>query len=163
MKTIYFMRHAKSDWSFDVPDIERPLNSRGMNNAPQMGEELKRRDEIPQLIISSPAVRAFTTANLFGENVGYNAEIIKNDDFYFGSLWDVVDCVMKLSDRLESVMVVGHNPTWENLVSNFITNFNPPKFPTGAIAKVTFDVQSWKDISAKSAELEWYITPKSLS
>ena len=84
MKTIYFIRHAKSSWAdMSLRDIQRPLNARGLRDAPFMAKMLKGRGVQLDAIVSSPANRAFTTATYFAEAFGLkSADIIVKQDIY---------------------------------------------------------------------------------
>lgn len=154
------MRHAKSDWSHDLVDFERPLNKRGEQSAKRMGEELLGKGVLPEYIISSAAKRALTTTKLFAEASNFSGETTFVEDFYYGSYWDFVDAIKKTSDSVSSLMLVGHNPSCENFIHNFAPNFRFEKFPTAAIAKFNLDIKSWKKFSVEVADIEWLIKPK---
>ena len=163
MKNIMVMRHAKSDWSkSSLSDFDRPLNARGLKSAPFMGAELLKRNRIPDLIISSPATRAKTTAILAAESLGYQKEIVYEQDFYFGSIVDIIEKIKLHGEENNCVMVVGHNPTWESLVYKLIKTKSAVQLPTAAVASVQFDIEDWKDLNPGSGELEFLLIPKDL-
>jgi phosphohistidine phosphatase len=146
MKTLFLVRHAKS--SRDVPamvDKERPLNDRGKRDAPKMGERLAKRDVKADLILSSPAMRALKTAEIIAKKLDYRLkDIVVDDRLYAGEADDLLDVIHKLGDKLECVMVGGHNPELTELahrLSSTITHM-----PTCAVAAFTFDVKSWSNI-----------------
>jgi phosphohistidine phosphatase len=161
MKKIIIMRHAKSDWeNSSLSDIERPLNSRGKKEAPLMGKELIKRKLIPEIMISSPAVRAQETARTVAENFDFGSEIIIDEGFYFGTLNTVIQSLKLLPDSCNSVMIFGHNPTWESLVSLLSGKF--PEMPTAAVAVLTFPGKFWNDLAESKCSLEALIIPKDI-
>lgn len=163
MKNLLVMRHAKSDWSdSSLSDFDRPLNSRGRKAAPFMGNELSKRDKVPDLIISSPANRAKTTAEKIAKAAGYAKEIKFVKDFYFGYADEVIDTLKNSEDELNKILIIGHNPTWESLVSTLTENTPYTRMPTAAIASILFDINDWADLKKNSGKLEWLILPKEL-
>ena len=161
MKTLYLMRHAKSDWKVEATDLNRPLNDRGRMNAPLMGKLLKSKNELPELIISSPAFRADATAVMLADAVGYQGEVLTKDDFYFGDLEDVLEVLYSLSARLHSALIVGHNPVWHDIAKHFV-GFSEEKFPTAAILKIRFATNNWRDIAPENASTDWFVKPRAL-
>jgi len=163
MKNLLIMRHAKSDWNHEnSSDFERPLNKRGIKAAPFMGKEIKKRNKIPDIIISSPANRAKTTAKLFAEKSDYTKEIIFEKDFYFGHIENVIDKLKSIDSSIDRIMIVGHNPTWEHFVTELSKNYPYVTMPTAAIASINFDIENWSDLKYGIGNLEWLIKPKEL-
>jgi len=145
MKTLLILRHAKSSW--DEPglaDIERPLNKRGKNDAPRIGTLIKEVDLIPDVILSSPAVRAMKTAESVADACGYEGNIEIEEDFYPGSPGDYLEALNNLSDDPMRVMVVGHNPGLEELLNELTGETEP--LPTAALAQVNLPIQHWLDL-----------------
>ena len=157
------MRHAKSDWANNLPDIERPLNSRGKKAAPFMAEQLRKLNKIPDIIMCSPAKRAVSTAKKVIKVINYEKELLIVEDFYFGHINRIIDLIKSISNENASVLIVGHNPIWEDLIMTLINKGTYIVMPTAAIASVIFDVDDWQKISEKTGDLEWLITPKGLS
>ena len=86
MKTLYLVRHAKSSWNFpELRDFDRPLNKRGKKNAPEMGKRLRAKGILPDLLLTSPANRALTTAREIAEKIGYPIKDILEDDHIYHS------------------------------------------------------------------------------
>lgn len=144
MKKLFLVRHAKSDWENpNLKDIERPLNARGYANANDMSNQ---RGIKPDLIISSPAVRAFTTALLFARNMNYNANtIILKKELYASTVNDYVSVFSEIDNKYDTVMLFGHNPIISNLVGQ-LTQSSNILMPTCCIAGIDFDVKIWKEI-----------------
>ncbi len=162
MKNLLVMRHAKSDWANNSPDIERSLNNRGKKAAPFMGKELINRNKKPDIILSSPAKRAKSTAKRIIEALNYQKEPIIVKDFYFGHMEHIIGSINKIDNRHKIAMIIGHNPIWEDLIGSLSDTKNYIAMPTAAIASLVFETDDWQMIKEHSAKLEWIITPKGL-
>jgi phosphohistidine phosphatase len=143
MKTLFLVRHAKSSWNEPaLPDKDRPLNDRGKRDAPKMGERLAKHDVKPDLILSSPARRALTTAQIIAKKLNYKLkDILVDDRLYAVEADDLLHVVRELGDTPKSVMLFGHNPELTELahrLSNKITHMT-----TCAVAEFMFDAKSW--------------------
>src|ERR1700687_471476 len=117
MKTLFLIRHAKSSWGDTaLPDKDRPLDDRGRQDAPKMGKRLAKRDVKPDLVVSSPALRALTTAQLIAEAAGYKRkDIVVDDRLYASNSDDLLAVIRELDKKLDCVMLVGHNPEFTDL------------------------------------------------
>jgi len=146
MKTLFLIRHAKSSWDDTaLPDKDRQLGDRGTRDAPKMGERLAERDVKPDLILSSPARRALTPAAIMPKELEYKGkDIVVDDRLYAGAVHSLLDVIHGLGDKLERVILFGHNPELTELahrLSGEITHM-----PTCAIAEFTFNAKSWSKI-----------------
>jgi phosphohistidine phosphatase len=146
MKTLFLVRHAKSSWDqTSLADKDRPLEDRGRRDAPKMGKRLQRRDVKLDLILSSPALRALTTAEIIAAKVDYRKKNIKMDDrLYPGDVGALLNVIRRLDNTLERVMLVGHNPAFTELAHRFSREIT--HMPTCSVAEFTFDAESWSDI-----------------
>lgn len=163
MKNLLVMRHAKSDWGNSaLSDFDRPLNERGVKSAPLMGKELLKRNKIPELIVTSPANRAKTTAEMTSEACSYKNQIIHEKEFYFGSMDEIIRIIKNFDNSYDRIMIVGHNPTSESLIYKLLKENIPVEMPTAAIASLLFDTDSWQNIGLKTARLDFHISPKQL-
>ncbi|MCS7074215.1 MAG: histidine phosphatase family protein [Bacteroidia bacterium] len=160
MKILYLIRHAKSSWDNPLlSDFERPLNERGLRDAPIMGKRLAEKNIYPDLLISSPAVRTLTTARLLAAEIQYPGDkILEIKELYDASLTTFLRVLENLPDEYREVMIVAHNPTVSN-VCMYLCHFQV-ELPTCAIVKISFPFFSWKMLSAGTGLLEWYDTPK---
>ena len=159
MKTLYIMRHAKSDWGDTaLPDFERPLNDRGLKTAPSMGELMREKEFTPQLIVSSRAKRAEQTARLVKQSAQFEAEIRFEEKIYEASVSTLLQIVAEINDEFESVMLVGHNPGFEHLVR--VLTGKPEPMPTAALAVIDLEIESWSDVSNDCGKLRKLIRPK---
>ncbi|MCA9872376.1 MAG: histidine phosphatase family protein [Anaerolineales bacterium] len=162
MKTLLVLRHAKSSWSNDyLADHERPLNDRGKQDAPRMGRLLQAEDLTPDLIISSSAERALTTAELVALNCGYDNEIAVTRRFYHADAEDYLAVLGEVDDAYEQVMVVGHNPGMEELVEDLTGE--SVRMATAGLAYLQLDIDSWRDLTLDTlAKLQALWLPKEL-
>ena len=161
MKKIIIIRHAKSDWSDgSLRDFDRPLNDRGYSSAPIMGKEIKKRGLTPDLIISSPALRAKMTAEAVAKNSGYQKEIVWNDSFYFGYTKEILGAIKNIESSVKSVMIFGHNPTWSSFAEMLSGKFVSMK--TAEFVVLDFD-GNWKDLRENSCKLVLNLSPKDIT
>jgi phosphohistidine phosphatase len=160
MKTLYLVRHAKSSWSVPgLSDRDRPLNDRGLRDAPKMGKRLAKLDAKPDVILSSPARRALETARLIAGKLDLRLEDIRVDDrLYAAEADDLLRVIRELDDKAKSAMLVGHNPEMTELAQRLSDRIIC--MPTCAIAVFAFDTTSWPSAGKeKPARVEFY-TPK---
>jgi phosphohistidine phosphatase len=145
MKTLLILRHAKSDWGKPgMTDHDRPLNNRGKADAPRMGKLLREQGLTPDLILSSTAKRARHTAELAAEACGYEGEILFNRELYDTVPETIVDAINVMANGEDVVMVVGHNPTMEELVD--VWTGESVTMTTGNIAQIELPIQSWLEL-----------------
>jgi phosphohistidine phosphatase len=160
MRTISFIRHAKSDQSVNSPDFDRPLNQRGLKDAPMMGEIIKNTYTLPDLILSSPANRAKSTAKLIAKAFDYpETEIVFMEDLYFADTEAFFEIIHQLDDNFNHIFIVSHNPGTTYII-NRISNTRLDHMPTCGIAEISFDVNHWREIEDKSGLLKQFDTPK---
>lgn len=164
MKELLIMRHGKSYWGNPaLDDFERPLKKRGIRAAGFMGKKVGELSLSPDVILSSPAVRARETTNLFMDHCNCHPEVQWLEDIYYQDELRVLSHIQKLPDSYQRAMVVGHNPTLENLGNLFISKgIVNLKLPTAALLYITFDINHWKDVNPGSGILEWLLPPKIL-
>ncbi|MDX1941433.1 MAG: histidine phosphatase family protein [Saprospiraceae bacterium] len=161
MKTVYFVRHAKSSWDNPgLTDRERPLNQRGKRDAPFMAKLLKGQDVHPDKLVSSPANRAFTTASYFAEAFGLeSADILVIQRIYEAYSDDLLDIIRHLSDEWNTILIFGHNPTFTEVVNRFSNNYIA-NIPTCGIERVDDSVERWRDFGSKAAGVKAFYYPK---
>lgn len=160
MKTIVLARHAKSDWSQNLTDFDRPLNARGLRDAPRMGDLLANYEFQPDLIISSPAMRAITTAENIAEKIGYGKPIQTDRRIYYEGHGTLVSIVQDIPREVDTAMVFGHNPTMENAVAYLLQSSAGVVMPTCALACLEIMTGDWKQLSPKLITLKWMLIPK---
>ena len=162
-KTLFLVRHAKSDWSVTGQrDFDRELNGRGHRDAPRMGRFLADKGVRPGLIICSPAQRTTQTVEYLIEQLGYELEAVQFDErLYEASTRILLDVVNRLDDSLDTVMLVGHNPGFTYL-AEYLTGAEVGNIPTCGVVQMHAEVNSWAEISARTLVLDWLETPKKL-
>ena len=161
MKTLTLVRHAKSDWKNPrLSDIERPLNRRGERNAPEMGRRIQKHGIRPSLIISSPAVRAWTTAKIIAQEINYPTEFLQQEkSLYLASLDELLDTVLAQDNGFNSLMVVGHNPGMTDF-ANYLVPGLTDNLPTAGVVAVQFEQDDWSLYERPETELITYDYPK---
>ena len=161
MKNLFLTRHAKSSWNNSgLADIDRPLNERGKKAAPFMGKLIVDKGEKPELLISSPAYRALSTAKAFGEVMGLvENDIIVNRAIYGAGAQQLLELVQNQDDLHKSIMLFGHNPTFTSFV-NLLTGRNIMNVVTCGDVRIDFEYSSWTDIDFGSGRLVYYEYPK---
>ena len=160
MKRLILFRHGKSDWDVSFAnDHGRPLAGRGVKAARQMGMLLSGAGQVPELVVSSTAVRAKTTAELAISAGAWDSELQFTDVLYASSPPRVLGFLQELPDSVEDVMLVGHEPTWSGLISAFTGAW--AKMPTAAMAAIQFPTTSrWRELRFESGQLIWLLQPK---
>lgn len=164
-KHLFIMRHAKSDWSQDVPDFDRPLNSRGRKAAKAMGRWLSEYNPQPEALYSSTACRAEQTVLRLTEPLGFAEEKINwEPDLYLASRTDLLEMIATWLPRHSSLLFVAHNPGLEDLLIHLVPEKRLRKygqhFPTAALAHL--EIPSGADLSAGVAELQCIFYPRAL-
>lgn len=161
MKTIFFVRHAKSSWENPTTkDADRPLNERGMRDAPFMAKLLKSKGCKPDALVSSPAKRAFTTAAYFASVFDIpKSDIVVIDSIYEADLEDIMNVFYELSDDWQTVFIFGHNPTFTDVVNQF-TERSIMNVPTCGVCKVESTAEKWEDVRPSNARLTEFYYPK---
>ena len=160
MKTIFITRHAKAiPPSNQVDDFDRWLNEKGFAQAEEIGAAMKDQNLIPDLIITSPADRASTTAFLFSSAFEADQNNIREEKIiYEGHAKDLMGLISGVDKKYHHVMLIGHNPVLKDLIS-LLTNERPEHFSTCSIAVVSFNFSSWKEIKAGSGSLNSILIP----
>lgn len=158
MKTLVLIRHAKSDWENGLlQDIERPLNERGYSAANLMSRRL---GLVPDLILTSPAVRAASTALIFARNIGYDANRIRiRKELYESSVRTYLNTVRQVEDTFQTVLLFGHNPIISDTAAQLCPEM-PTEMPTCAVVRIAFQSPTWQGIAPGSGRLVLFDYPK---
>jgi phosphohistidine phosphatase len=161
MKTLYLVRHAKSSWKHpELSDFERPLNKRGRNDAPKMGRRLSDMNIYPDIIISSPANRAATTARAIAETLGYPlSNIHYNDLIYEASVQVLYNILTDIEDTCSSTMLIGHNPGL-TFLANSLANYPITNLPTCGIYAIDLPIASWREVAEDLGSMKFFDYPK---
>ncbi len=153
-KTLYIARHAKSSWDdASLSDFERPLNKRGKRDAPIMAEKLKALGVKPDLILSSPAKRAKTTAKHYRDVLG--SELQYDERIYEASLMSLIYLAQEKFEDIDSLMIVGHNPGL-TMFNDRVSNKSIFNIPTAGVVAIKFD----GEVAARKGKQMFYEYPK---
>ena len=155
-KILLLLRHAKSSWDDpNLSDSERPLNNRGKQNASTMGNFLKKENLVPDLIISSTAKRANKTADIIAKKSGYDKKIFESKVLYGATVDDYTSVIHDINNEYKTVLLVGHNPTIEEVLERIIGERYIMK--TCSLAYIDLSIDCWKqfdyDIKCKLIDL----------
>ncbi|MCJ7630218.1 MAG: histidine phosphatase family protein [Longimicrobiales bacterium] len=170
MKTVLLLRHAKSSWDQPhLPDSLRPLDPRGRRAAPRMGDYMSRNGLIPNRVLCSPARRAVETWELISTYLGDSVRFEITQDLYDASPGGLLAILQHLPHEEDTVLLVGHNPTFEELASALAGGGRTEsmaelarKYPTGALAVIDFSVVGWPDVREGAGFLRDFIRPRGL-
>ena len=159
MKRLLIMRHGKSDWSqAGLSDHDRPLNRRGAKAAKTMGRVLAAIDGTPDHIITSSAVRAATTARLAMEAGGWDATIEETRELYGTSVEGALRVAAGAPAMAESLMLVGHEPTWSGLVAHL--SGGSVQVKTATVVAIDCYAYDWPDLLMTAGELAFVLQPR---
>jgi phosphohistidine phosphatase len=161
MKTLILLRHAKSSWDdAGLKDFDRPLNKRGLEAAPLVGNAMRKRKLQPDLIISSPAVRAKETTQLVRDAAGLTPKVNYDERIYEASPQRLLEIVSGIDDSVGIAMMVGHNPGFEELLA--VLTGETKRMPTAALALIDLNIDKWGEVSSETGTLKELIKPKDL-
>ncbi len=145
-------RHGQEDW-------DRALESRGQRDAPEMARRLKQYSPKPERILSSPAVRAITTATIMARELGVSAQKVQQDErLYLASPKDMLAVIRELGERARHLMVVGHNPGITEFADRISSERSVDNLPTCAVYSLQFEIAAWSELqwdSGVDAELDY--------
>lgn len=146
MKILLLLRHAKSSWKDEsLADQDRPLAKRGLRDAPRVGRLLNEENLLPELILSSTARRARQTVELVTEVAGYSGEVSWLDDLYAAAPEEILELLSALPAYYTTVMVVGHNPGLEELMTLLTDQVD--SLTTAALAQIDLPVDGWDQVT----------------
>ena len=163
MKTLTLVRHAKSSWKdTSLADRDRPLNKRGKRDAPEMGRRIADAGIRPSLIVSSPALRAWTTAKAVAKAIGYPVEFLQRDKrLYLASVDEILDVIVEQDPKFNSLMLLGHNPGFTSF-ANYLVPGLTNNLPTAGVVCVKIAQDDWDLYGRPEAELVLHDFPKNL-
>jgi len=162
MKTVFLIRHAKSDWGdASLSDFDRPLNGRGKSDGPVMAHRLLDKKIKINAIISSPAKRARKTAGIFAKEYRIDKEDIIFRDELYGAAEDVFyDVIRNADDKFESIAIFSHNPGLTDF-ANQLTDTRVDNIPTCGVFAITVDCDNWSSFKEANKHFLFFDYPKS--
>jgi len=164
MKNLILIRHAKSSWDEPgVGDRERPLNKRGLKDAPKIGKTLHERGVNPDVIIVSLAVRAWTTAELIADELEYpREELVQESAIYAAGLNALMQVVQNIDEEVETACLIGHNPGFEDLANTLIPGMPISHMSTCSVVRMQLNSDTWGAADVGDGELVEFLEPKEL-
>lgn len=162
MRTLFLIRHAKSSWGNPgLRDFDRPLNDRGLHDAPKMAQLLVALGIKPDLLVSSPAKRALTTAQFFAEAFKIEAAAIQREaNIYEAFPQEILRIISALPEAASTVFLFGHNPTFTEVANQFAGEDLIENVPTCGMVKISSDAQTWKEFYEGNAKIAACYFPK---
>ncbi len=162
MKQLLVVRHAKSSWAIaGQDDFDRPLNDRGHRDAPTMAQRVHDQYGKIDAFVSSPAVRALTTATYFAKDFGFHKkDILVFKELYHAAPAAFFDVVSRIDDDIKTAAVFSHNPGITAFV-NLLGVAQVDAMPTCAVFAVRADIKHWKDFRPAKKEFWFFDYPKS--
>lgn len=158
MKTITFIRHAKSSWELDVDDFDRPLNHRGFEDIALVAKSYTPFLLMQDKILCSPAKRATTTAVFLFQNVTISSEKIEYlKDLYTFDCYQLEEIVKSVSNSVKNLLIFGHNAA----ITDFVNKFGDKTIanvPTTGLVSIVFEISDWKEL--KQGKTLRFLTPK---
>ncbi len=160
-KTVFFVRHANADeGTNNQKDFDRPLSASGHRQAPKIAVKMKYDQEVPDVIISSPAKRALETATYFYEHFDFSSkQVLEHEDLYDASTGTLLNIINNLPEDYSKVYLVGHNPGF-TYITEYLTGEEIGSIPTTGIVKIDFELDKWELVSKDSGQLIFHIYPK---
>ena len=170
MKTLYLLRHAKSSWAdSSLADHDRPLSGRGRRAAPLTGGYLRDGGHRPELVLCSTSARTRETLEAVIGELDVEPEIDWDGDIYFGTPRRLLELVRALPDRVDSVLMVGHNPGTAILADALCADGGEAelrlmraKFPTAGLAIINLEVDRWEEVHSDCGRLRTFVRPRDL-
>lgn len=162
MKKLFVIRHAKSSWEeLGQSDFERPLNDRGLRDAPKMAKRLSDKDFHLDVLVSSPAVRAYETAKIFAHSFGFDKkDIVLIDRLYHATTETFYDVIAReLEDSWKNVAIFSHNPG----ITYFINStglIQLDNMPTCGVFGMEIKIHAWKDFEHGEKRMIFFDYPK---
>jgi phosphohistidine phosphatase len=166
VKRLFLLRHAKSSWDEEgLADRDRPLAPRGKRASKVMAKHLRDERIVPDLILCSPSLRTRETLERVG--IGDATEVRIEPEIYGASERDLLDVLRRVPDDVDSVMLIGHNPSLQALAVSLAGEGSEvarmrEKFPTAALATLDFE-GGWRELAPGVAELASFVRPKELA
>ena len=161
MKTLFLIRHAKSSWTFDLPDHDRPLGKRGRKDVGRMGKYLVEKQIAPEVYITSTASRAFYTALHICDHFGTKEDAIQLNKDLFHAGPDEILAVIQSAPACDRLAIFGHNPGFTDS-ANLLVNKSIDNIPTCGVVGISFNVGDWKDVEFGTGKQEFFYFPKGI-
>ncbi len=163
-KQLLIVRHAKSDWNdASLSDFNRPLNNRGLKDAPKISDKLLKNSFHPDLVISSPALRALSTCEIVCKQLGIDElQIETNSNIYEASYQQLLKIINNNDNNFDKVAIFGHNNAVTDLTV-YLTDADIFNIPTSGMVLISFPFDDWKMVSKGTGKVVFYEYPKNIT
>ena len=162
MRSLLLFRHGKSDWDTDAADLERPLKGKGKRAAKRMGCWLAEAGELPDLALSSPALRARDTLRRAHRAGGWECPVAIRDTLYVFDGEDLLTFLQGFDQPVRRLLLTGHQPALGELVA-LLAGGGRLRFPTAAMARIDLAIDDWAAVRPGCGELRWLVPPRVLA
>jgi phosphohistidine phosphatase len=170
MKTLYLLRHAKAEsGSSTIHDEDRPLSARGREACAYIAAHISRNNYAPDIVLCSSAIRTRETCERIQEALPESAKVKNEKKLYLATPGEMLTHIQAVDDQYHGVMLVGHNPGMHHLAATLANSEHTPlrmeldiKYPTGALAVITFNAKHWRNIAPDTGALVDFVIPKDL-
>ncbi|MBL4654749.1 MAG: histidine phosphatase family protein [Bacteroidia bacterium] len=159
-KLLILCRHGKSDYPDDAKDFDRTLTQRGLDDSKLIGRLFKKMAIVPGCVLASPAIRASVTSITMMQELGFTDQIQWEKSLYEEGLENALKLTSNISNEFNTAMIIGHNPTMEEIAHTFLNMKSVINIPTCGIVAIEFYVEDWQSINSTNAILKWFIRPK---
>jgi phosphohistidine phosphatase len=162
MKKLIFVRHGRAEESSSmIPDYERSLTTKGKNISEQMAQVLKKKDNVPAVLITSPAFRAYETAIIFARVLEYDPDkvILKDSLYSHATLKSFAEIVEEISDDINAAIFFGHNPSFTELPDR-LSKSGIDFMPKTGIVCISFKTDTWKSIVHEKGTVDYLLKPE---
>lgn len=170
MKTLYLLRHAKAEpGGFTLNDEDRPLSARGREACATIGQYIKKHRYTPEIVLCSNSIRTRETLERVQDSFATPPQVKLEKKLYLATPGEMLAQIHGVADECASVLLIGHNPGMHHLAALLSSSESTPlrteleiKYPTGALAVITFKTLQWRSIAPDSGKLADFVTPKEL-
>jgi len=161
-RELMLLRHAKSDWTTDVDDVDRPITDTGKRGIQRLGVWLAQQSMQPDFVVSSPAERAWVTTEKTIKAMGRGIDDVVTDArIYDADVALLLAVLSDVPDTAERTLLVGHNPGLEDLLDHLAHTGAPDRVPTGTLIRLTLP-DDWSSLAAGCATIEQVVRSKTL-
>ena len=160
MKTLYLIKHAKSNWGIpDIRDFERPISKSGAKDVNTISSYLMIQNILPDIMLSSCALRAQETTDLLANKIGYEGKKIFLEELYMTTAEDIQEIIMAQDDSFNHIFVIAHNPQISEFI-NLVIEEHFSKMPSMGVVALNFDIDEWSEMENTKGKVDFFIFPK---
>jgi phosphohistidine phosphatase len=160
VKNLYLIKHAKSDWSTpEISDVERELTKKGLKDIVTIGSYLLLRGNVPDVMLSSCALRAAKTSDLLATKMAFDGPKHYLEELYLTSAEIIKELIMVQESHVQNIFVIGHNPQLTEL-ANLLSSEHISKLPSMGVVAINFEIDEWSQLEQSKGEIDFFVYPK---